>query len=510
VTEAGEERVAVDALRPGDRIRVRPGERIAADGIVLEGDASVSEAEITGEPLPATRGPGDAVAACTLNLDGSLLVEVKRTGADTTVARVVRLVEEARAGKYPFAQLVDRLSAAFVPFVLALAAATFGYWTYRAGVGEGVLNSLSVLLIACPCAIGIATPLACTAAAGRAAAAGVLVRSGEAFERLSRAKRAFLDKTGTLTKGELELASVAPAAGRTEESLFALAAAVEESSEHPVAVAIRRDAARRGVSPLPVSAFRAFPGRGVEAVLAFGAGDGFRAEAPGISLVRIGTPSYVGGPAETDGANGANGANGTVVQVAVDGEYVGSLTFRDEVRPSARAAVAGLEAKGLAVEVLSGDRAPSVAAFAAGFPGLATSAGLVPEEKLARVRASIAAGDEPLMVGDGINDAPALSGAGIGVTLESGTDLAREVSDVTILGGDLSKLPWTVGLARRTVAVARVNLFWAFFYNGIGLALAVTGHLHPLFGAVAMMGSSLFVVVHSQRLSRYPLPGTES
>ena len=366
------------------------------------------------------------------------------------MARVVRLVEEARAGKYPFAQLVDRFSAAFVPFVLALAAATFGYWTSRAGVGEGVLNSLSVLLIACPCAIGIATPLACTAAAGRAAAAGVLVRSGEAFERLARAKRAFLDKTGTLTKGELELASVTPAAGRTEASLFALAAAVEESSEHPVAVAIRREASRRGVSPVPVSAFRAFPGRGVEAVLAFGAGDGSRAEAPGNSLVRIGTPAFVGGPA--DCGCGANGANGTVVQVAVDGAFVGSLAFRDEVRPSARAAVAGLEAKGLAVEVLSGDRAPSVAAFAAGFPGLAASAGLLPEEKLERVRASIAAGEEPLMVGDGINDAPALSGAGIGVTLESGTDLAREVSDVTILGGDLSKLPWTVGLARRTVA----------------------------------------------------------
>jgi Cu+-exporting ATPase len=504
VTEAGEERVAVNDLRRGDRIRVRPGERIAADGIVLDGEASVSEAEITGESLPTTRGPGDTVAACTLNLDGSLLVEVRRTGAETTVARIVRLVEEARAGKYPFARLVDRFSAGFVPFVLSLAAATFGYWTYHAGVGEGVLSSLSVLLIACPCAIGIATPLACTAAAGRAALAGVLVRSGEAFERLARAKRAFLDKTGTLTKGELELASVAPAADLTEESLFALAAAVEERSEHPVAAAIRRESARRGVALIPVSAFRAFPGRGVEAVLAFRAGGGSRSEGSGVFLVRVGTTSFVGGPAET------NGTDGIVVHVAVDGAYAGSLGFRDEVRASARAAVAGLEAKGLAVEVLSGDRSTSVAAFAAAFPGLATAGGLLPEEKLARVRASIAAGEDPLMVGDGINDAPALSGAGIGVTLESGTDIAREVSDVTILGGDLSKLPWTVGLARRTVAVARMNLFWAFFYNGIGLALAVTGHLHPLFGAVAMMASSLLVVVHSQRLSRYPLPAREA
>ena len=489
----------MDSLRPGDVIRIRPGERIAVDGMIVDGTASVSEAEITGESVPAARGPGDHVAAGTLNQNGSLLVEARRTGSETTVARLVKLVAESRAGRYTLAPLVDRLSAAFVPFVLAVAALTLAYWTHRAGPGEGLMNALSVLLIACPCAIGIATPLASTAAVGRAAAAGVLVRSGAVFEALARAKRVFLDKTGTLTTGILSLADVHPAPGLDRDGLLALAAALENGSEHPVGRAIcsaaetrnGKEGEREERIALKVEEFRARPGLGVEARV-----DG--------EVVRIGTAGFVGAP--DAGATASTSLGFAAAFVSRTGIFAGTLLFSDSSRPESAEAVSALQARGLSLEVLSGDLPSRVAAFAADFPGLTATGGLSPEGKLDRIRASVAAGESPVMVGDGINDAPALGVAAAGVTLESGTDLAREVADVTILGGDLRKLPWTIDLAHRTVRTAHLNLFWAFFYNGIGIALAVCGLLHPLFGAAAMIASSLLVVVHSQRLTRFPLP----
>jgi Cu2+-exporting ATPase len=484
-----EERVALAELRAGDLVRVRPGERLPVDGVVREGEGSVSEAEITGESLPAPRSTGDAVAAGTLNLDGSLLVEVLRTGTDTTFARVVRIVEEARAGGYPLAPLVDRVSAAFVPLVLILALGTCLSWTYARDLGTGIMNALCVLLIACPCAIGIATPLAASAAAGRAAQAGVLVRSAEVFERLARSRRVFFDKTGTLTRGVLELLAVRSAPGVSEEEVVRVAAALEHHSEHPIASAVRAAASRRNLALPDVAGFRAAPGRGVSARL-------------GGRFVRLGTAAFAGD------ARDIHEPGASVVHLTVDGRWLGALVLRDGLRPTARAAVRDLQAQGLAIEVLSGDRAAAVEAVAATLPGLVAHASLAPEAKLARVLEAVRGGEIPVMVGDGINDAPALSRAAVGVTLESGTDLARESAEVTILGGDLRRLPWLLALARRTLGTAKLNLFWAFFYNGIGLALAVSGVLHPLFGAVAMIVSSLLVALHSQRLAHHPLPST--
>ena len=490
VRDGVEEAVPLAALAAGDLVRVRPGERLTVDGTVVEGESTVTQAEITGESLPVSRGPGDAVSAGTLNHDGTLLVRARRTGADTTVARIVRMVEEARAGGYPLAPLVDRLSAVFVPLVLAVAAFTFAWWTLRAGAGAGILNALSVLLIACPCAIGIATPLAASAAAGRAAAAGVLVRSGEVFERVARSRRVLFDKTGTLTTGLLRLVDLRVPEGTSEEELLGLAASVERHSEHPIAAAIREAASSRGVGLRPVSGFRAHPGRGVSGTL-----EGVEGE------VRLGRGAFAGDSLPAVAVPGA-----TLVHVTVGGRWRGALALRDTARPSAAAAIAALRDRGIAVEVLSGDAADAVAAFAATVPGVEARAEMTPETKAARVLAAVGAGDTPVMVGDGINDAPALSRAAVGVTLESGTDLARESADVTILGGDLRRLPWLVALSAATLRTARLNLFWAFFYNGIGLALAVAGRLHPFFGAVAMVASSLLVVLHSQRLSRAPLP----
>ena len=489
VRDGHEERVGIADLRARDLVRVRPGERLPVDGVVREGEGSVAEAEITGESLPATRRPGDAVAAGTLNLDGSLLVEARRTGVDTTFARIVRMVEAARAGGYPLAPLVDRISAVFVPVVLILALGTFAYWAHARDAGTGIMNALAVLLIACPCAIGIATPLAASAAAGRAAAAGVLVRSGEVFERLARSRRVFFDKTGTLTSGALALAGLRPAAGVSEDELLRLAAALEHHSEHPIAVAVRGAATERGLALPPVSAFRVTAGRGVSGRV-------------GQRTVRLGTAAFAG-----DAPDLAE-PGASVVHATVDGRWHGALVFRDTPRPSAVEAVREMQAHGLRTELLSGDQAEAVTSFAATIPGLVARAALTPEDKMVRVEQAIRAGEMPVMVGDGINDAPALSRAAVGVTLESGTDLARESADVTILGGDLRRLPWLLRLSRRTLFTARLNLFWAFFYNGIGLALAVMGLLHPLFGALAMIASSLLVALHSQRLSHHPLPGS--
>lgn len=491
VVDGIEERVPVAALRPGDLLRIRPGERIPADGVVVEGEASVSQAELTGEPAPLACGPGSRVGAATLDLDGSLLLRVERTGAETTVARIVRLVEEARAGGYPLAPLVDRVAAFFVPVVLLLAVGTFAFWTWRAGVGEGLLDALSVLLIACPCAIGIATPLASTAAAGRAAAAGVLVRSGATFERLARSRQVFFDKTGTLTTGEMRVTAVRPASGISESTLRAAAAALEAGSEHPIARAVR--AAWTGELPR-IEGFRAIPGRGVSATLYL---DGVPHAA------KLGRTGFVQG-APLDEEPGA-----TEVHLELDGKWQGTLVIQDALRPSAPEAVAALAERGRAIEILSGDGESSVAAFAARFPGVTALAGRTPEEKLQRIREAADASFHPVMVGDGINDAPALSGAAVAVTLASGTDLAREVADVTLLGGDLRRLPWLLDLSESTLQIARRNLLWSFSYNTVGIALAVAGLLHPLFGAVGMIVSSLSVVLRSQRLSRFPLPGGE-
>jgi Cu2+-exporting ATPase len=488
VRNGREQRVAVADLRAGDMVRVRPGERLSVDGVVREGESSVSEAEITGESLPVPRAPGHVVSAGTLNLDGSLLVEARRTGTDTTFARIVRIVEEARAGGYPLAPLVDRVSAAFVPVVLALAAGTFVGWTYGQDTGAGIMNALAVLLIACPCAIGIATPLAASAAAGRAAQAGVLVRSAEVFERLARSRRVFFDKTGTLTRGALDLVDVRTASGVSEDEVLRMAAALEHHSEHPIARAVRAAAARRGLGLPEVSAFRAVAGRGVSAIV-------------GGRLVRLGTAAFAWD------APDLREPGASVVHLSLDGLWHGALVFRDGSRPGAGEAVREVQSQGLAAEVLSGDQEGAVSAIAATLPGLVARASLTPEAKVARVEEAIRAGEMPVMVGDGINDAPALTRAAVGVTLESGTDLARESADVTILGGDLRRLPWLLALSRRTLATAKLNLFWAFFYNGIGLALAVSGLLHPLFGAVAMIASSLLVALHSQRLAHHPLPG---
>jgi cation transport ATPase len=354
------------------------------------------------------------------------------------------------------------------------------------------MNALAVLLVACPRAVGIAAPLVSAAAVGRAAAAGVLVRAGATFERLARCRRVFLDKTGTLTRGAPRVVSVLPAPGAGEEEVLSLAAGLEAHSEHPIARAVREGAAARGIAPVVVSELRAAPGRGVVGRVGHGRVS---------RLVRLGTAGFTG-VSESSGMAGRS-----LVHLSADGRAVGGLELEDEPRPFAHEAVRDLQARGLAVELISGDCRGAVAALAAGLPGVVASAELFPEGKLERIEASRARGEVPARVSHAIGDARALSRAAVGVTLVSGTDMARELADVTVLGGDLRRLGWTLGLAQHTVRHARVNLFGAFSYNAVGLVLAAQGRLSPLLGAIATVAAGLLVVLHARRLARYPLPG---
>jgi heavy metal translocating P-type ATPase len=483
--ESREDRVRASDLAPGDLVRVRPGEKVPADGRVREGRALLDEAALSGEPAPRPVGPGDAVAAPAIPLDGPLLVEVERTGGETLLGRVAAVLARARAERSPLERAADRVSAVFVPGVVALALAVAGLDVARgAAAADAALHALSILVVACPCALGIATPLAVTAAIGRLAERGVLVRSGAALSDLPRVRVVAFDKTGTLTAGVPRVVTGEPAA-------LALAAAVEAGSEHALARGIL--AAGNGLAARAPAAtdVRVVPGRGVEGLV-------------GGTRVRVGSPRWI----ESD-ERPADAGRLTQVLVEADGRVVGRLALEDPLRPSARPAVAALVAEGVEVAVVSGDSpgATAAAAAALGLPPGAARGGCLPAEKVeavATLRAEAAPG-AVAFVGDGLNDAPALAAADLSIAVGSGTDLARETASVSLLGDDLTRVAALLRVARRTRAAVRWNLFWAFAYNVAGIGLAVASRLPPVFAALAMVASSLLVIANSARL-RAALP----
>ena len=482
-----EEHVRASGLAVGDLVLVRPGEKVPADGVVVAGAALLDEAALTGEPLPRPVAAGDAVAAPTIPTDGPLTVRVRAVGEGTRLGAVAAVLARARAERSPAERLADRLSAVFVPAVVLLAALVFARdLAAGAGADAAGLRALSVLVIACPCALGIATPLAVTASIGRLAERGILVRTGAALAELPSVRVVAFDKTGTVTEGRPEVESAVPAAGESADRLLALAAAVEATSEHALARGIVRAAAARGVVVPAARDVRVVPGRGVEGVVESGAG---------AVRVRVGSPAWIGGAApETSRAS--------EVLVEADGRVVGRLALTDRARPSARPAVAALSAAGMRCVLLSGDAVPAAAAAGAAI-GVAerdARGGLMPDEKVEAVRALRAeAGGPVAFVGDGLNDAPALAAADLSIAVGSGTDLARETADVSLLGDDLSRLPGLFRAARRTRAAVRGNLFWAFAYNVAGIGWAAVGRMPPVFAAGAMVASSLFVVANSAR-----------
>ena len=480
VTLADGREIPVEQLQADDVFQVRPGEKVATDGVVVDGSSALDLSLLTGESVPVEVSAGDPVTGGTINAGGRLVVRATRVGADTQLAQMARLVEEAQDGKAAVQRLADRISGVFVPVVIAIAIATLGYWL---GTGQGVTAAftaaVAVLIIACPCALGLATPTALLVGTGRGAQLGILIRGVEALESTRRVDTIVLDKTGTVTTGVMSVSAVVPEPGHDADEVLRLAGAVEAASEHPLGRAIARAAAAQG--PLPaVSDFRATAGVGVRGTV-----DG----------------------AEVEIARGTGDTAETWVEVRVDGAARGRLALADAVRPSSAAAVRSLRRLGLEPVLVTGD-APAVAESVARQVGITeVIAGVLPAGKVDVVKQLQAEGKSVAMVGDGVNDATALAQADLGVAMGAGTDVAIEASDLTLMRGDLTAAVDAVRLARRTVTIIRGNLFWAFAYNVAALPLAAAGLLNPMIAGAAMALSSIFVVANSLRLRRFqPAP----
>lgn len=490
------EEVSIEQIQVGDRLRVRPGANFAADGVVVEGSGSVNEANITGESVPVYKGAEDTVYAGTLNVDGGFVIRVTHTGEDRVMGKLVRLLDEARLHRAPIERLADRVAGIFVPVVLALALATLAYWSWQIGFEAGLLNSLAVVLIACPCALGIATPLTLWIGLGRAAERGILIRNSVTLEKLSRIGQIFFDKTGTLTTGDSQLAEIAldPETELNDAAILQLIASVEQASEHPLARSIRSEAEGRGVAFLPVTDFCTFPGLGVSGTV-----DGKRILVGNWRLLEreaLKLPTYLIAKRDELESRGL-----TLVYIAWGRKVRGLLALSEAIRPSAQEAVNSLTGKGHTLTVLTGDS--SVAAQALGQRlDIGVNAELLPPDKVNRI-AQAEQNGPVAMVGDGLNDAPALARASVGIALGCGADVTREAADVSLLGTDLSQIPWLLTLARRTYRTIQWNLIWAFAYNLIGIGLAMSGLLHPLIAAVAMVLSSALVVGNTLRLRTF-------
>ncbi|MET3172765.1 UNVERIFIED_ORG: Cu+-exporting ATPase [Arthrobacter sp. UYCu721] len=493
-----ETRIAADQLQPGDVFVVRPGEKIPTDGYVIEGQSAVDTSLITGESLPVEVDVDDTVIGATINTNGRLLVKATRVGSETTLAQMGKLVSQAQSGKAPIARLADRISSVFVPVVLVIAAGTFAAWFFAtADLQSSFTAAVAVLVIACPCALGLATPTALLTGTGRGAQLGILIKGPQVLEDTRMVDTIVLDKTGTVTSGQLSVSAVQSFATSNTAELLALAGAVEAASEHPIAHAIAR-AAKANAPLLTVTAFDSAPGGGVRGTVDgrhVVAGRGGWLEENGIT------------PAEAHYAalRTREESGATVIWVGVDGEAAGIISLTDTVKEGSAAAIGRLKALGLRPILLTGDNAPAAAAVAAqvGIPAEDVMAGVLPEGKVEAVRRLQAGGATVAMAGDGVNDAAALAQADLGIAMGSGTDVAIAAADLTVMGSDLGQVADAIELSRRTLATIKTNLFWAFFYNAVGIPVAALGLLNPMIAGAAMAASSVLVVSNSLRLRRF-------
>ena len=492
-----ERRVPVETLLPGQRFVVRPGERVATDGLVEEGSSAVDESLLTGESAPIEKSPGDGVVGASVNAGGRLVVRATRVGADTALAQIARLVVAAQTGKAPVQRLADRISGVFVPVVLGLAAATLGFWLGSGEPAEFAFTAaVAVLIIACPCALGLATPTALLVGTGRGAQLGLLIKGPEILESTRRVDTIVLDKTGTVTTGQMTLVEAHPAQGTSRGQLLRVAGALEDASEHPIARAIA-GAARGEIGALPaVDGFINREGLGVEGVV-----EG--------SAAQIGRPSLIAEsgfavPAALDAARQVAESHGrTAVVVAWDGEVRGVLVVADTVKPTSAAAVAALKELGLRPVLLTGDNAQTARAVAAEVGIDEVIAEVLPAGKADVIRRLQGEGRVVAMAGDGVNDAPALAQADLGLAIGTGTDVAIEASDLTLVSGDLRAAADAIRLSRATLRTIKQNLAWAFGYNVAAIPLAAAGLLNPLIAGAAMALSSVSVVANALRLRRF-------
>ncbi|MDQ3491629.1 MAG: heavy metal translocating P-type ATPase [Chloroflexota bacterium] len=510
VRDGREVDVPIEDVRVGELVRVRPGEKVPVDGIVREGRSTLDESMLTGESLPVEKAPGDGVIGATLNRTGSFLFEATKVGADTTLAQIVRLVEEAQGSKAPMQRLADTVSGYFVPIVLVVAALTFAGWLLfgpQPSMSIAIATAVAVLIIACPCALGLATPTAIMVGTGKAAENGILIRDGEALEQARRIDAIVLDKTGTLTRGRPAVTQVVPAAGWSETDLLRLAASAERGSEHPLAEAIVARAEESGLDVPNAGEFEAIAGRGLQAIVedrAVAVGSGGYMRQLGIDFEVF---------EEQAGILASEGA--TPVFVAIDGGPAGLIGIADTVKPGSREAVQQLSALGLEVWMLTGDDRRTAAAIAQQLGIEHVMAEVLPDEKAEQVRSLQSQGKVVAMVGDGINDAPALAQAELGIAIGTGTDVAIAASDMTLVGGDVRGVVTAIALSRRTVSTIRQGLVWAFGYNvllipvAMGLLYPFTGLLlDPILAAAAMAASSVSVVTNALRLRTFRRPAS--
>ncbi len=492
-----EEEISVATVRRGDIVIIRPGARIPVDGVIRDGEGGVDESLITGESLPVAKRPGDKVTGGAVNGEALLRVEATTLGAESVLARIIRLVEDAQTGKAPIQRLADRVSAVFVPVVLVIAAATcLGWLLAGAAWPEAVINAVSVLVIACPCALGLATPTAIMVGTGLAARHGILIKDAAALETAHGVTTVIFDKTGTLTEGRPDVTEVIAGQGQSRETVLALAASLQAGSEHPLARAVLRAAGERGADAPPATGLTALPGRGIAGRI-----DG--------AEYRLGSRRLLdesgGVPGELSDAAAGLAADGHTIAwlMRADGTALGLLGFADRIKPGAAAAVARLAAMGITSRLFSGDSAAAAAAIArtAGITDVRTD--LLPEDKAAAVTGLRGAGVVVAMVGDGVNDAPALAAADIGLAMGTGTDIAMHTAGITLMRGDPLLVADAIDLSRRTWAKLRQGLFWAMAYNVLGIPVAAMGWLDPTLAGAAMALSSVSVVLNALSLRRW-------
>jgi len=495
---AAERLVPVEAVRPGDLFLVRPGDKVPVDGIVVSGSSAVDESMLTGESLPVEKGEGDTLTGATVNVDGVLRATATAVGAETALARLVQLVERAQSSQPQVQRLADRIARVFVPAVLALASATALAWVLAGQSERGLFAAIAVLVVACPCALGLATPVAILVGTGRGASLGLLISGAEILERSQDIDTIVLDKTGTITTGELSVTDLWAAPGEDRDATLALAAAAEAGSEHPVAMAIVDSARERGLEIAPAVDFRSLPGRGVRARVADAEVWVGRAQQATDSALASDAPAVL---------DDWEASGRTAVVVMRDGMLVGALALADTVKPESAAAIAGLQRMGIDVAMLTGDNARAASSVAAQVGITHVLAGVSPDAKVAEVARLQDAGQRVAMVGDGVNDAAALVQADLGVAMGTGVGAAIEAADISVVSGDLRGVARALRLSRETYAIILQNLGWAFGYNLIALPLAITGLLSPTLAGAAMGVSSVTVVLNSLRLRSFGRPG---
>jgi Cu+-exporting ATPase len=520
VRDGKEQQIPIDEVLTGDLVLVKPGERVPVDGILREGYSSLDESMITGESIPVDKKPGDEVIGATINKTGSFRFEATKIGKDTTLARIVRLVEEAQGSKAPVQRLADVIASIFVPIVISIAIVTFLVWFFAGpspALTYAFLNFVAVLVIACPCALGLATPTAIIVGTGKGAEYGILIRSAETLEKAHKINAVLLDKTGTLTLGKPAVTDIIPAAGFTEAEILRLAASAEKNSEHSLADAIVKAAAVKGLELSPATEFNAMPGFGIEAMV-----EGKKLLLGNLKLTQ--EHNLVLGQQEVR-ANELWYEGKTVMFIGIDGQAAGLIALADTIKPDAVNVVKQLHKMGIEVAMVTGDNQRTAEAIAKQAGIERVFADVLPEHKADEVKKLQAEGKVVAMVGDGINDAPALAQADVGIAIGTGTDVAMETGDITLIRGKLSGIATAIALSKRTMRTIRQNLFWAFAYNvilipiaagilyfvfrnnpvpsGLSFILGDRGFLNPIMAAAAMALSSITVVTNSLRLRTF-------